>query len=242
MIKVLCILFLSGLMSSCATYHFIPIPDGIIQIKNDRGSSYPIFKDEKVGLIIIPEYKDSELMIKVTIRNLADSQISITDSDFEVYISEDRINWKNVKVYSSMEYYKKEKAEYTAGAVLMVLGAAANTYNAGQGYSSTNGTVYGQSRYGSYSGSYSSRTSYYDPVAAEMSNQRNAQMVANYAQNGKQWLEVLENNLFYNKDLGPDEEYFGLIFSEKISSNFIRIICKNEAFSIVSIEYEKVTD
>jgi len=235
-------LFASVLIISCTTYHFVPIPDGLIQIRNERGSSFPLFLGNNVGMVIVPEYKESELMIKITMKNLSKNTITFNDTDFEVYISEDRINWKKIKVYTSTEYYKKEKAEYTAGAVLMVLGAAASSYNAGQGYYSTTGNVYGQTRYGSYSGSYSSRTSYYDPVAAELANQRNAQAVSNYAQTGKQWLDILENNLFFSKDLEPDEEYFGLIFSEKSSGKYYKIVCKNDSLEILSIEYERVAD
>jgi hypothetical protein len=227
---------------SCATFRFEAFPGDNIQIKYDRGKSFPLFMDDDIAMMVAPEFKDSEIMIKVTVKNISSRVIGFSDADFSVFVSDDRLSWKEVPVYTSQEYFKKEKAEYTAGAVLMLLGAAASAYNAGQGYATTSGNVYGSGRYGSYSGSYTSTTRYYDPAAAQSANQRSAQMVADYAQSGRQWLQVLEDNLFYSKDLGAGEEYFGLVFSEKLSGRFYRILCRNKDIDIVKIEYEKVAD
>ncbi len=241
--KYLYVMFISIMfVTSCTTYHFVPILNETIAIQNERGKSYPVYIDDKYGMIIMPEYKESELMLKITIKNTSTEKLSFSDSDFAVFASEDRIAWKQLKVYSSSEFYKKEKAEYTTGAVIMVLSAAASSYNAGRGYSTTRGNVYGNTAYGSYSGSYTSTTSYYDPTAAELASQRNAQMVSDYAQSGKEWLEVLENNLFYSTDIEPGKEYFGLVFSEKGSGRYYKIECSNPLLKIVSIEYERVAD
>ncbi len=180
-------------------------------------------------------------MIKINIKNLGEDLVNIADIDFYVEESIDLISWKELEVYTSKEYYIKERNEYIAGAVIMVLGAAANAASAGYGSSTTSGTVYGNTRYGSYSGSYSSRTSYYDPVAAELSNQRYSQMVSSYASTGKGWLEFLENNLFYSTTLSPGEEYFGLVFSRRGIGKYYRITFAGKEYDVVSITYIKET-
>jgi len=240
-------IFIPGLLvgivfMSCATYRFEAFPGDNIEIKYGRGKSYPFFMNNDIAMIVDPEFKDSEIMIKVTVKNRSNDVIGIADTDFSAYVSDDRLSWNKLSVYTSRDYFRKEKSEYTAGAVLMVLGAAASTYNAGQGYATTSGNVYGSGRYGSYSGSYTSTTRYYDPAAAQLANQRSAQMVSDYAQSGKQWLQVLEDNLFYSKELGAGEEYFGLVFSKNVSGRFYKIVCQNNTIDIVKIEYEKVVE
>lgn len=124
----------------------------------------------------------------------------------------------------------------------MVLSAAADTATAGYGTATTSGNVYGSGSYGSYSGSYSGTTSYYDPAAAELAAQRNANMVSGYAEEGHGWLQFLEDNLFYSRELKPEEEYFGLVFSKKGYGDYYRITCVNQDFEIVRIEYVKRED
>jgi len=238
--SILLLLVLSVI--SCATYHFVPIQNDQIQVIQERSAYYPVYTDQNIGMIIYPVYVDEDLMIKIAIKNYSGKTISFTDTHFSVYESDDRVNWKKLKVYTSEEYYRKEKAEYTAGAVLLALGAVASSIDAGRGYTSTTGTIYGGSRYGSVSGIYSSSTSYYDPTAAELARQRNFEAVSQYAQRGKQWLDVLEKNLFYSVDLQPNAEYFGLVFAEKGYSKYYKIICTTPGIQIVSIEYEKVVD
>jgi hypothetical protein len=168
-----------------------------------------------MGMVIAPEFRKSEIMVKVTVRNNSTEELFLKDTDFKVENSYDGVVWEELKVYSSEEYYSKEKTAYTVGAVLLVLSATADTATAGYGTASTSGSVYGTSSYGSYSGTYSGTTSYYDPAAAELAAQRNAEMVSQYAQEGQGWLQLLEENLFYSKDLQPGEAYFGLVFSKK---------------------------
>ena len=122
----------------------------------------------------------------------------------------------------------------------MVLGAAADSASAGYGTASTSGTVYGRSSCGSYSGSYQGTTTYYDPTAAQIASQRNAQMVENYAASGRSWLQMLEDNLFYSVDLNPGQEYFGIIFSKKGTGVYYRVRSKNDSIRLLSIEYLKV--
>jgi hypothetical protein len=237
---VLCALGI--LCSSCVTYRLEAIKTDNVIVKYDRGNSFPIYEKGNIGMIIDPVFRNYELMIKITVKNLSSDQISIKDSDFIVESSNDRSIWTPIKVFGSREYYNREKASYIAGAVILVLGAAANSASAGYGNSYSRGTIYGNSPYGSYSGTYSSSTQYYDPAAAELARQRNAEAVANYAQNGQQWLEVLSNNLFYSKNLAPGEVYFGLVFSQAVSAKYYRISCKNPAFEIVQIEYERIAN
>lgn len=224
---------------SCATFVLEPIPSDSIAIKKDRGNSLPFFVNDRIGLIASPEFHGSEILIKINLSNISEESISFTDSDFEIDVSTDGVIWKPLRVYSSKEYYSKEKSEYIAGAVIMVLGAVADTASAGQGSATTTGNVYGSSQYGSYSGTYTSTTRYYDSAAAELAAQRNSQMISSYASTGKAWLELLENNLFYSIDMAPGEGYFGMIFSKKGNGKYYRIRCNNESADQLSIEYIK---
>jgi len=236
-----CIVALA-LLSSCATYHFEPISNDRIEIKRDRNITYPVYLDPTIGMILSPSIENHEIMLRITVRNNSSKVLTISDTDFAIYSSNDRVSWKPLKMYTSTAYYKKEHDKYVAGAILMVLDAAANSASAGYGTASTNGNIYGHNSYGSYSGAYSSTTRYYDPEAAELANQRNAAAVSNYAQNGKAWLSMLKNNLFYSKDLEPNEIYFGIVFSKFDSSAFISVICKNENIELIKVEYTKVKD
>lgn len=239
---LIALILVSITLSSCVSYRLDPLPDEQIEIRHERGSTYPIYESDSVGMVIAPQFRDSEIMVEVTVKNKSRNEMLIKDTDFKVESSRDRINWEELHVYSSEEYYAKEKRAYTVGAVLLVLSAAADTATAGYGSSTTSGSVYGSSSYGSYSGSYSSSTSYYDPTAAELAAQRNSQMVSQYAQEGQAWLNLLEENLFYTKDLRPNEAYFGLVFAKKGSGEYYRISCRNPDFEIVRIEYVKRED
>ena len=67
---------------SCATYRLDPLPSQDITIRNERGKQIPLYSDEKIGMVIIPEFVESELMLKVHVLNKTDSQITIRDTDF----------------------------------------------------------------------------------------------------------------------------------------------------------------
>jgi len=238
----LCMFLALTLFTSCVSYRLDPLPAEHIEIRRDRGSTYPMYSDDDVGMVIAPEFRESEIMVKVTVRNNSSEELYLKDTDFKVENSTDGSAWEELKMYSSEEYYSKEKTAYTVGAVLLVLSATADTATAGYGSSSTSGSVYGSSPYGSYSGSYSGTTTYYDPAAAELAAQRNANMVSQYAREGQGWLQLLEENLFYSKDLRPSETYFGLVFSKQGRGDYYRITCTNPDISVIRIEYVKRED
>lgn len=238
----LCIFLALSLFTSCVSYRLDPLPADNIDIRCDRGNSYPVYSDDTIGMVVAPEFRESEIMVKVTVRNNCTEELFLKDTDFKVENSSDGSAWEVLKVYRSEEYYSKEKTAYTVGAVLLVLSATADTATAGYGTASTSGSVYGTSSYGSYSGTYSGTTTCYDPTAAELAAQRNADMVSQYAQEGQGWLQLLEENLFYSKDLQPNETYFGLVFSKQGHGDYYRITCTNPDFEIVRIEYVKRED
>jgi len=190
-------------------------------------------------MIIDPEYRESDLMLRVSLKNLSSQSIHIEDKDFKVFTSSDRINWTPVDVYDSKSYYKKEKTAYVIGAVALALGAAADGLAAGTGYENETGSFQGQTSYGSYSGTYTSRTTYYDPAAAQIAAQKNAELMASYEQDNEQWLKALERFLFYSEDLNPNEEYFGLVFSKARKSKYYKVTCTNPHVGEIVIEYER---
>lgn len=110
-------------------------------------------------------------MIKLIVKNLSEDLINIKDSDFSVEESYNLSSWRKVKVFTSKEYYTRERNSYIVGQTIMVLEALANASSAGHSTVKTSGTVYGTTSYGSYSGFYNATTTYYDPVAAQLANQ-----------------------------------------------------------------------
>jgi len=181
-------------------------------------------------------------MLRITVKNFQAHSISIQDTDFSVFASTDRTNWKRLKVFRSKEYMANAKSAYIAGTVLMAVGAGLRAANAGRSTATTTGSVYGRGNGGYYSGTYSATTQYYDPAAARAENERSAAQVAEYARNGQQQLADLENNLFYSKDLANDEEYYGVVFSETSSNLYLKVELENQDIQVISIEYERVKD
>jgi len=228
-------------LASCVTYKYVPLPDSNIQIKVDRGSSIPLYVDEQMAMIIMANDKESDIVFQIYMKNLTANLLKVNDSDFSVYASNDKLKWKKVNVYSSQEYYSKEKTEYIATAAIMVLGAVANSYNSSYGYRKSSGSFYGNSSYGGYYGNYESYSQYYDPVATELALQRNSQMISSYSEKGLKWLEYLEKNLFYSKDLEPNEQYYGLVFAEGGYRKYYKIVLSNPQLKRKEIIFEKVS-
>lgn len=221
---IICLLVSTVVIISCATYKFTPLPGDSITVHRNRGVETPVYQDVTLAISINPKYVESDLALQIVVKNLSSEMLTLFDSDIEVFSSKDMIEWKRLDTYTSEQYYKKEYDEYTAGLVLMAISAGLNAYNAGRGSSSTSGTFYGNTGRGSYSGTFNSTTSYYDPVAAELARQRDQQNIQNYANNSQAWLEFLRNNLFYSIDLQEDQEYSGLVFSRSDNGNYYKII------------------
>jgi len=211
------------LLVSCATYSFVPLENPSIKLSRDRGNITPIYVDDLLGVSVVPKIIKSYLSLQIIVRNNSNANLYMADSFFNCYISKDNVNWKQIKRYSSKEFYKKEYDSYIAGAVLMAISAGLNSVSAGYGNSKTSGRFYGYSSNGTVAGTYDSNTTYYDPVAAELARQRNQANIESYASNGKQWLAFLENNLFYDKDIAPAEMYSGLVFADFEPQTYLKI-------------------
>ena len=120
--KILLVLALASVvLSSCVSYRLDPVPNQDIEVRHERGATYPIYESSKIGMVVAPEFRESELMVKVTVKNNSGKEMYIRDTDFKVEVSEDSQEWSPLKVYASDEYYAKEKRAYTVGAVLMVI-------------------------------------------------------------------------------------------------------------------------
>lgn len=206
---IICLLVSTMVIISCATYKFTPLPGNSITVHRNRGVETPVYQDVTLAISINPKYVESDLALQIVVKNLSSEMLTLFDSDIEVFSSKDMIEWKRLDTYTSEQYYKKEYDEYTAGLVLMAISAGLNAYNAGRG---------------SYSGTFNSTTSYYDPLAAELARQRDQQNIQNYANNSQAWLEFLRNNLFYSIDLQEDQEYSGWVFSRSDNGNYYKII------------------
>lgn len=235
--KIVYVTLLTIFLISCATYKFTPIAVQSITIYHNRSRVIPVYKGNTLIVSVYPKYIRNDLSMQIIIKNLSSHVIAISDSDFKVYSSEDKISWTTLKTYTSEQYYKKEKNEYTAGLVLMAVGAGLSAYNAGRGRASTTGNFYGSTTEGSYYGSYNSNTTYYDPVAAELSRQQAQQNIAQYANGGKAWLDFLQKNLFYSVDLQSGQEYSGLVFSNSDYDTYYKIVLTIPNHSPISFMY-----
>lgn len=236
------ILFPILLLASCATYSFIPIESENITLSRNRGTIIPIYVDDQLGISIVPKIIKSYLSLQVIVRNNSISNLYMADTFFNCYTSKDNLNWNLLKSYSSKEFYKKEYDAYVAGAVLMAISAGLDSASAGYGRSTSTGSFYGNSSYGSVSGNYRSNTTYYDPAAAELARQRNQANIEQYATSGKQWLTFLESNLFYDKDIAPNEMYSGLVFANFNQKSYLKVVVTIDGIEKATFTYEVERD
>jgi hypothetical protein len=228
--------------TSCTTYHFTPLPDASTKVLHNRSRTLISHIDNTIGVVINPEYLKNELALQITLGNISNNTILVNDTDFSVYSSEDNVVWKEVKSYISRDYYEKAKVAYHVGTALTAFTAGLNSGLAGKGSAISSGSISGSTTGGSYTGNYQSTTSFYDPTAAELVRQRNQVNLESYIQNGQSWLSFLENNLFYSKDLQPNEFYFGLIFCEESDDKYLRVKLENNSIPLVVLNYVKEAD
>jgi len=233
---------LSISLVSCATFSYEPVASSTIEVKHDRGTSFPIFRGQGIAMIVQPIYYNSNsgkhILLKITMKNLREKMISIQDIDFSVSSSPDQTSWRKLKVFRSKEFLSNEKAAFTTGAVFKAIGAGFEAAGAGQRTSTTTGSIYGNNGYGTYT----ETTTTYDPEAVAAVNRRNAEEMAEYTKSGQQLISELEKNLFYSKDLTPNEEYYGVVLAEDDSSKYLRIELQNTELEVISIVYERVKD
>lgn len=215
------------LLASCTTLKIEPVPSSNVLVTYDRGVASPRWSDDAAEMTVRLSPDGYELMVKLTVKNKTAASMRVGDADFAVEHSTDGKNWKPVKTISSEEYLSREKSRYATGMAMMVMGAVLDSEPT---RSTTYTRVYGNRG----SGVVISTTT----IRREPSYYRNAWAVESYASEGSDRIQMLENNLFFIKDLAPGEEYFGLVFSESVGTGFYRVTCQNPGFHGASVQFK----
>ncbi len=215
---------LALVLSSCATFRFEPLPSEGVTVKTNRGQLYPVYDSNSFEVIVKPEFRGGEVMYKISVYNKTDGSVLVSDEDFTVQSSPDMKKWEPVRTYTSDEYYAKEKSEYIAGAVLLAVATIGSELD--YVYTHTTTTTVYTYNYGVYH-RYRIKTVRVDPVGREYALYHNFELISDYAHEGRHWLKLLENNLFYEADIEPDSEYFGLIFSKQSDDEYYRVRIRN---------------
>ncbi len=214
------------LLTGCTTIRVDPVTTAGVTVKVDRGRSIPTYEDDATEMAVVSEARRTETMFKVTLKNKAGTTWHVADTDFTVETSEDGKKWRAEKVFTSQEYYERQRNLYMAGVALAVMGAVVT--DEPDTYVTTRTTrVWG-------GGVVVQQTRVYRQPGF-----RSAWLAEDYALSGQGWLNALQDNLFYSKDLAPQEEYFGLVFSEDVGVKYYRITLKRDGATNPSVEFQR---
>lgn len=228
--------------TSCVSHNFIPIAAENIKLNHNRGIITPVYSDENYNISIVPKIIQSYIALQIVIKNNSNFNFYMADSFFNCYVSSDNTKWKLVKSYSSKEFYKKEYNYYIAGAVLTALSAEISSATAGLGTVKSSGSGYTYSSNGLVYNEYDNNLIYYNPTAAELARQRNQANIENYISRGEQWLSFLKSNLFYDKDLSPNEVYSGLVFYDFKPYQFLKVTVSINGIDKTTFTYKLETN
>jgi hypothetical protein len=214
-------------LSSCTTFRIDPVTTDNVTVKYDRGRPIPTYADDTTEMAVLSEPRRTENMFKVTLKNKTDKTWRVSDTDFVVESSEDGKTWTAERVYPSQEFYERERSRYAAGVAIAIVGSSVLdqpdvvTTRTTRVWGAGGGVVIQQTRV------------YSEPGF------RSAWLVEDYAYSGLSWLNALQENLFYVKDLGAQEEYFGLVFSEVLDAPYYRITLKRDGAKSPVVEFKR---
>lgn len=230
------------LISSCASYRFVPQPGENIEIQQNRAKLIPVYQDDSLGLQVIPSETKGKLFLQVIARNLSFEPVTLADKDFLIFGSRDSQNWDLIPSYDSMDYLNSEKSAYTAGLVFHTVVTGLSVASAGYETetSYTTHTVYEN---GEVKRRYrTSTTKTYDPLAAELSRERAINDLYTYARNGQEWIDFLEKNLFFRTNLAPSDEYFGFVVANWQAYNFYKVAVTLPGGRTAEFSYQRVRE
>lgn len=217
------------LLASCTTLRVTPVVTDGVTVKLDRGRSIPTYEDDATEMSVVTETRRAETMFKVTLKNKAGATWRVADSDFTVETSDDGKKWRSERVYGSQEFYERERDFYASGIALSVMGAT--VIDEPEVVTTRTTRVWG----GPGGGVVVQQTRIYSRPGY-----RSAWLVEDYAVSGMGWLRVLQDNLFYSKDLESQEEYFGLVFVEPLNARYFRITLKRDGAKNPSVQFERI--
>jgi hypothetical protein len=214
------------LLASCTTIRVDPMTTEGVTVALDRGRSIPTYSDDATEMSVVSDARSFDNMFKITLKNKTDKTWRVADSDFTVETSDDGKSWHLERVYPSQEYYDLERSRYAASVAMVMVGSPLDepevvTTRTTRVWGSSGTVIVEQTR-----------------VYSEPSF-RNAWLVEDYSVSGMEWLRVLQDNLFYSKDLAPQEQYFGLVFSDELDSKYYRITLKRDGAKSPSVEFQR---
>ena len=226
MFKLLLALCGALLFAACTTVRIDPMTTDGVTVRLDRGRSIPTYSDDATEMSVISDPRRLDNMFKITLKNKTDKTWRVADSDFSVETSDDGKTWRRARVYDSQDYYDRERSRYAAGVALVMVGSAID--DEPDVVTTRTTRVWGNG------GVVVQQTQVYrDPGL------RTAWLVEDYSVSGMGWLRVLQDNLFYSKDLAPQEEYFGLVFSDELDAKYYRITLKRDGAKSPAVEFQR---
>jgi hypothetical protein len=214
--------------SGCATYRLVPneVYGGqeIIYVQGYEAVSetYPISENGGLTVSVFGYFTDDVLALNVFFGNATDEPINVLPDTVYVEGISDQGNVP-LKVWAANAYIKRIQTIQTTALVLQAIGGALEASNAGRSTTTTYGSYYGSTGYGSYSGTYSGYSTTYDYSKAAEANARNSALIAAQARDNANNIEYLNAVLLKRHTLTPGTYISGAVYCKKIKCPFYRI-------------------
>jgi hypothetical protein len=216
------------LAAGCATYRLVPneVYEGqeVIYVEGYEAVSENYLISEKGGLTVsvFGYLTDDVLAMNVFFGNACDEQINVLpDMIYVEGISEE--GNIPIKVWEANAYIRKIRKIQNAALILQAIGGALEASNAGRSTTSTYGSYYGSTGYGSYSGTYSGYSTTYDYSKVAEANARNSAAIAAQARDNADNIEYLNAVLLKRHTLMPGTYISGAVYCEKKKFPFYKI-------------------
>jgi hypothetical protein len=218
------------LLVGCVTYRLAPNElyrsQRIIYVEGYEAimEDYPVGENNGLIVSVFGYPTDKVLALHVFFGNATDQPINVLPDTINVEGFSDR-GLKHIKVWEANEYIKKIKRRQNTALILQAIAGAMDAASSGYSTTTTYGSYYGSSSYGSFSGTYSGYSTTYDSSAVAEANARNSAAIASQAQANANNLAYLEAVLLKRNTLMPGNYIAGAVYCE-------REICKQYRVSI----------
>ncbi len=214
--------------TGCVTYRLVPneIYEGqeVIYVQGYEAVSENYLISENGGLTVsvFGYFTDDILALNVFFGNATDEQINVLPDT--IYVEGISVEGNiPIKVWEANAYIKRIETLQTTALVLQAIGGALEASNAGRSTTSTYGSCYGSTSYGSYSGTYSGYSTTYDYSKVAAANARNSAAIAAQARDNANNIEYLNAVLLKRHTLMPGTFISGAVYCKKTKYPFYKI-------------------
>ena len=217
-----------ALMAGCVTYHLEPnelyegqdiiFTEGYEAVIEDYSSG----GEDRLTVSVFGYPTDSVIALHVFYGNATDKMIDVLPDRIALEGLSDQ-GRSHIKVWEANEYIRKTKRAHNTALVLQAIAAGLQAASAGTSSTSTYGSYYGSTRYGSFSGTYSQHSTTYDSGRVAEANARNAATIAAQADSNADNLAYLNAVLLKRNTLLPGHYISGVVY------------CDRELFSLYKI-------